>query len=97
MKMIKFSGQYGENERQWKRKRAGAQETKFFVRTWDVPSKKRVTRKFHAVVVQDNDKEMQKKKCAARAKLLLFLLLLLMRRVFFCLRVCFAVLVASVV
>ena len=95
MKMIKFSGQYGENERQWKRKRAGTQETKFFVRTWDVPSKKRVTRTFHAVVVQDNDKEMQKKKCAARAKLLL----LLMRRVvvFFCLRVCFAVLVASVV
>ena len=40
-----------------------------------------------------------KKKCAARAKLLLFLLLLLMRRdvFFFCLRVYFAVLVASVV
>ena len=61
MEMINFSGQYGENERQWKRKRAGTQETKLFVRTWDVPSKKRVTRKFHAVVVQDNDKEMQKR------------------------------------
>ena len=33
---------------------------------------KRITRKFYAVVVQDNDKEMQKKKCAARVKLLLF-------------------------
>ena len=63
MEMINFSGQYGENGRQWKRKRAGTQETKFFVRTWDIPSKKRVTRKFHAVVVKTTTKKCKKEVC----------------------------------
>ena len=56
---------------------------------------KRVTRKFHAVVVQDKDKEMQKNLCCT-CKVVVVFFLLLMRRIvcFFCLRVCFAVLVA---
>ena len=40
--------------------------------TYDNSSIKRVTRKFHPVVVQNNGKEMYKKKCTAREKCFLF-------------------------
>ena len=51
-----------ENERQWK---------KVNENTYDISSKKRVTKKFHVVVVvvENNGKEMYKIKCAARPKL----------------------------
>ena len=39
--------------------------------TYDISFIKRVTRKFHVVVVQNKGKEMYKKKCAARAFLLI--------------------------
>ena len=58
---------------------------------------KRVTRKFHAVVVQDNDKEMQKKVCCTCKFVVVFVVVANETCCFFCLRVCFAVLVASVV
>ena len=50
---VHTSGQQGENERQWKNeKRTGTHATKCFVGIYDISSIKRVTRKFHVVVVQ---------------------------------------------
>ena len=43
-------------------------EKKVNKNTYDIPSIKRVTRKFY-VAVQNNGKEMYKKMCAARAKM----------------------------
>ena len=43
--------------------------------TYDNSSIKRVTRKFHSVVVQNNGKEMYKKKCTAREKCFFFFFL----------------------
>ena len=49
---------------------------------------KRITRKFYAVVVQDNDKEMQKKSVLHVQSCCCFFLLLLMRRIVFFLFAC---------
>ena len=50
--MRNASDHQGENERQWK--------NKVNKNTCDISSLKRVTRKFHDVVVQNNSKEMYK-------------------------------------
>ena len=47
-----------KNEQQWKKEGAGTQATKFFVRKYNIFSMKRVTRKFHGLVMQNNDKEL---------------------------------------
>ena len=51
-KMRNASGHQRENERQWKKK--------VNKNTYEISSVKRVTRKFHVVVVQNNGKEMYK-------------------------------------
>ena len=51
------------NKWQRKKKRTGTQPTKLFVTKYDISSIKRVRRKFHVLVVQNNDKEMNKKVC----------------------------------
>ena len=56
---------------------AAVQKIKVNENTYDISSKKRVTKKllkFHVVVVQNNDKEMYKK-CAERACKVAFLLI----------------------
>ena len=52
-----------KNKRQRKKKRTGTQPLKFFESKYDISSIKRVTRKFHVLVVQNNDKEINKKVC----------------------------------
>ena len=49
--MRNSGGHQGQNERQWKNSKQN---------TCDISSLKRVTRKFHDVVVQNNGKEMYK-------------------------------------
>ena len=44
------------------KKQTGIQATNFFVSQYDISFIKRVTRKFHVLVLQINDKEMYKKK-----------------------------------
>ena len=62
-KIRNASGHQGENERQ--------SDRKMNKNTYDISSIKRVTRKFHVVVVQNNGKRYKcTKKCAACAKLL---------------------------
>ena len=55
-KMRNANGNQGENERQWKKKKVNKN-------MYEISSVKRVTRKFHVVVVQNNGKEMYKKVC----------------------------------
>ena len=59
--MRNSSGQQGENELQCKN--ANGNTSDFFVSTYDMSSIKRVTRKFHVVVAQNNSKEMDEKVC----------------------------------
>ena len=63
-KRVKMSGSERESERNTTNKF-------FFLRTYDIPSLKSVTRKFPAAVVRNNVKKCTKK-CAASAKLLVF-------------------------
>ena len=60
--MRNTGGQQGEKWAAVKKKRTGAQATKFLVITEDNSSKKWcVTKEFHVLVVQNNRKEMYKK------------------------------------
>ena len=52
-----------KNKRQRKKQRTETQPTKFLMSKDDISSIKRVTTKFHVLVVQNNDKEMNKKVC----------------------------------
>ena len=67
--------------------RAATQATEFLVRTHDISSVKHVNRKFHLVVVQNDDREMYKKS-VLHVQSCFFLLI---RPIVF---LCFAVLVA---
>ena len=72
-----------KNEQRWKKgnenetttttkKQTGIQATNFFMSQYDISFIKRVTRKFHVLVLQINDKEMYKKvycTCYTRATL----------------------------
>ena len=53
--MVKMSGSEKESEQEHKKQNFWWEHKTY------VSSMKRITRKFYAVVVQDNDKEMQKK------------------------------------
>ena len=65
--MRNASGHRGETVQRVKKKKANRN-------TYDNSSIKRVTWKFHPVVVQNNGKEMYKKKCTAREKCFFFFL-----------------------
>ena len=54
---VKMRGSEKESER------TATQATEFLVRTHDISSVKHVNRKFHLVVVQNDDREMYKKVC----------------------------------